>query len=95
MRPGSVDPGSPLTGVDLFTLTIGRSAAAGNNGLILYDLIGGTDPNCAFDQCMGSTGTFNFSVTVNSPVITPEPGSFALLVSALVAGLFVMRRAGH
>jgi len=93
--PGSVDPGSPLTGVDLFTLSIDPSAAPGVYEFNFYDLIGGNDPNCVNDGCTGSSGTLDFSVTVLSPVTTPEPGSLTLLASGLLVGLLALRRAGR
>jgi len=93
--PASVDPGTPQTGVDLFTLLIDPAAAPGVYNFNYYNLIGSTDPACTTDSCAGSPGTLQFSVTVNSPVTTPEPGSLALLASGLLAGLFLIRRAGR
>ena len=93
--PASVDPGPPITGVDLFTLNIDPAAAPGVYDLNYYDLLGSSDPDCTQDICSGSTGTLAFSVTVLGPVTSPEPGSLALLASGLLVGLLALRRAGR
>lgn len=91
--PASVDPGTPLTGVDLFTLMIDPGAAPGVYAYS-YTLRGSTDPGCADETCENPS-VLSFNVTVNGTAITPEPGSFVLLACGLLAGLLVARRAGR
>jgi hypothetical protein len=95
--PGSINGNSMLSGVDLFTVFIASDAAPGSYDVNFYDLLGGTDANCILDStlCGYTLGTVEFTVNVQGPVVTPEPGTFALLASALFAGLLMIRRAAR
>ena len=93
--PSSIGGNSTLTGVDLFTIFIAAGAAPGSYNLNFYDLLGGTDAACNLDPtlCGVQLGTIEFTVNVQGPVTTPEPGTLLLLASGLLAGLLVIRRA--
>jgi hypothetical protein len=92
--PGSIDGGSTLPVTDLFRFTI-PDVPAGSYDLNSYDLLGGTDPNCAIGTgvCDVLLGTVSFTVNVQGTVRTPEPGTLLLLASGLLAGLLVIRHA--
>lgn len=95
--PGSIGGNSILTGVDLFTVTIASDAPSGLYGVNFYDLIGGTDAGCSaiIPSCGVRLGTIEFTVDVQGNVSTPEPGTLALLISGLLAGLLILRRTAH
>lgn len=96
--PTEVDPGSPLTGVDLFTIQLsgGSGFYTGNT----FDLYGGDD----YDACSAGTdgcdnqlggAVFTFDVTGGSnPQITPEPEPWLLLATGVLAVLWWRRRTG-
>jgi hypothetical protein len=92
--PSSISGTSTLTGVDLFTVTIANDAAPGTYDVNFYDVLGGTDANCALDftLCGVQLGTVEFTVNVQGVVPTPEPGTLMLLGGGLLAGLLLFRR---
>jgi hypothetical protein len=93
LGPTSINANSTLTGVDLFTIIIPNGTAPGSYRMNPYDLFGGVDPTCTLGFCGVQLGTVEFSVDVQAPVTTPEPGTILLLASGLLAGLLVVRRA--
>ena len=97
LGPGSIGGNTTLTGVDLFTIFIASGAAPGSYNMNFYNLLGGTDANCTpdFTLCGVQLGTVEFTVNVQGPVVTPEPGTFPLLASGLLAGLLIIRGAAR
>jgi len=95
--PTSIGGNSTLTSVDLFTVFIASNAAPGPYDVNFYDLLGGTDANCALDLtlCGVQLGTIPFTVNVQGPVTTPESGTLLLLASGLLAGLVIIRCAAQ
>jgi hypothetical protein len=93
LGPTSINASSTLTGVDLFTVNIPTGTAPGLYDMNFYDLLGGVDPSCTLGFCGVQLGNVEFSVNVQGPVTTPEPGTFLLLASGLLVGLLVIRRA--
>jgi hypothetical protein len=83
----SLAPGASYTG-ELFTLTLLNGLTPGNYSGT-FDLLGGTDI-FAFDTLASTT----FQANVLSPdAVTPEPSSFLLLATGmLAAAVVVMRR---
>jgi PEP-CTERM motif len=94
--PGSIDGNSTLTSVDLFTIFIASDAAPGLYDQNFYVLEGGPDASCNVivdpSLCNVQLGSVEFSVNVQGPVTTPEPGTFLLLTSGLLVGVLLMRR---
>ncbi len=90
--PADITGNTKLTGVELFTFIIAPGAAPGVYTLNNYTVYGGTNTGCAIGDCASQLGIIDFTVTVKSPVTTPEPGSLVLLVSGLIAGLLALRR---
>jgi len=80
---------------DLFTVFIAPGATPGLYDMNFYDLLGGIDPACTLGFCGVQLGTVEFSVNVQGPVPTPEPGTLLLLASGLLAGMLVVRRAAQ
>jgi hypothetical protein len=96
LGPTSINANSTLTGVDLFTVFIPTGTAPGMYNTNSYDLQGGVDPTCTLGFCEVQLGTVEFSVNVQAPVTTPEPGTLLLLLaSGLLSGLLVIRRAAQ
>ena len=94
LGPTSINGNSTLTGVDLFTVMIPTGTAPGLYGVNFYDLLGGIDPACTpLGLCGVQLGTVEFSVNVQAPVTTPEPGTLLLFASGLLAVFFLIRRA--
>lgn len=95
--PSSIGGNSMLTGVNLFTISIAPGAAPGAYDMNFYDLLGGTDAACSLDPtlCGVQLGSVEFTVDVQGPVITPEPGTLILLGSGLLAGLLFLRCMAH
>lgn len=82
----SLAPGESYTG-DLFTLTLLNGLTPGNY-FGTFDLLGGTDI-FSFDTLASAT----FQANVLSPdAVTPEPASFLLLATGMLAAVVVMRR---
>jgi hypothetical protein len=95
--PGSIDGNSTLTGVDLFTILIASDAAPGLYDQNAYVLDGGPDASCSgltFDPtvCSVQLGKVEFTVNVQGPVGTSEPGTLMLLGTGLLTGLLIIRR---
>jgi hypothetical protein len=96
--PGFIGGNSTLTGVDLFTIFIASDAAPELYVQNTYVLEGGPDASCSGlivdpSLCSVQLGSVNFTVNVQGPVVTPEPGTLMLLASGLLAGLLILRRA--
>jgi hypothetical protein len=98
LGPSSIDTGSTLTNVDLFTVQIAPGATPGVYTGNFFDLIGGSDPvACGIGTagCNFDLGNASFSVTVNGPITaTPEPGTILLLTAGL-AGIGLFRKRAY
>lgn len=77
--PFWLDPSEASGPFALFNVFIDPSTPDGTYDFNSFSILGGLDGN-TFD----TVGTADFSVTVASPVPTPEPGTLVLLLSGLL-----------
>ena len=84
--PLSLDPNQASGPFALFNVLIDPNTPAGTYDLNLFSILGGLDGNAS-----DTIGAADFSVTVVGPVLTPEPGSLALVFAGLL-GTAVLTR---